>query len=101
MRLTSPKGNEVDYTPTIEGLIKAEAEDPKFSFARNVILLGQTLRITYASNLCKALGTTYEDFLAEGFNMNDLIEICGEEGRRLGFFGESSIASDRPGEARS
>ena len=34
-------------------------------------------------------------------NINDLIDICGEEGKALGFFGESSIASDKPADARS
>ena len=92
----SSTGVERSFDLSIEQMIEAEMKDPKLAFLRDFRDIARTGRLSIAARLCRAFGTTYEDFVRDGFTFNDLLTIVGEVLEGLGFSERSMQRLDQP-----
>ena len=97
----SSTGVERSFDLTIEQMIEAEMKDPKLAILRDYRDIARTGRLSIADRLCRAFGTTYEDFVKDGFTFNDLLTIVGEVLEGLGFSERSATRSDLPAPSTS
>lgn len=92
----SSTGVERSFDLTIVQLIEAEMKDPKLAILRDYRDIARTGRLSIADRLCRAFGTTYAEFVGEGFTFNDLLTIVGEVLEGLGFSERSMQRLDQP-----
>lgn len=91
---TSSTGVKRDFGLDIESILKMEEENPGFSLVNDFRKFAGTYRLTYADRLCRAMGTTYRDFIADGFYMEDLVGIITKAMSDLHFFRDSQTNSE-------
>lgn len=80
----------------VEGLIEAEMKDPKLRFVRDYAEVSRSARVSVADRILRALGTTYAQFIADGFVFNDLGDIMMDLMPGLGFSESSMQRLDQP-----
>ena len=97
----SSSGVERSFDLNIVQLIEAEMKDPKLALLRDYRDIARTGRLSIADRLCRAFGTTYVEFVGEGFTFNDLLTIVGEVLEGLGFSERSATRSDLPAPSAS
>lgn len=97
----SSSGFVRSFDMTIEQMIEAEMKDPKLALLRDYRDIARTGRLTIADRLCRAFGTTYKDFVREGFTFNDLLTIVGDVLEELGFSERSMQRLDQPAPSTS
>lgn len=98
---TSATGVTRDFSMSIERILELEANDPGFSLINDVRKLGHTYRLTYAEHILQAMGTTYRDFIADGFYLEDLGEIASKAMADIHFLRPSRTSSEDPGQGSS
>lgn len=94
MEYVSPKGVKRDFELSVDRILEMEEADPGFSLVNEFRKLTTTYRVTYADHLCRALGTTYKDFVRDGFYMEDLADIMTKALGDLHFFKPSPTNSE-------
>lgn len=100
MRATSATGVEREFSLSIEGILAVEAEDPSFKLVRE-IASAQNGRLSACNRLCEVMGTTWAQFVADGFSFNDFNGILSEVIKDLGFTKASMTVSEVSGQTGS
>lgn len=85
MRYTK-NGNEYDFKIDEAALMEKEAEDPKFNILDAIDKFSECPRLTDLYMLAKIIGWDYKEFVAAGFNIQDLLTIYPECIKEIGFF---------------
>ena len=91
---TSSTGTVRDFTLDLDRILKMEEESPGFSLMNDFRKFSSTYRLTYADRLCRAMGTTYKQFIEDGFYLEDLIRIVTRAMGDLHFFRVSPTESE-------
>ena len=91
---TSSTGVVRDFSLDLDRILEMEEESPGFSLMNDYRKFSSTYRLTYADRLCRAMGTTYREFIADGFYMEDLIRIVTKAMGDLHFFRVSPTDSE-------
>ena len=91
---TSSTGVTKDFSISVERILELEEKDPGYSLVNDVRKLPHTFRLTSADRICRALGTTYNAFIADGFYMEDLARIAADALSDLHFFKPSPTSSE-------
>ena len=74
-----------DFEIDIDKVIEMEIADPNFSLLEEIEKLGKKFTFTGADKLTRLVGFTYKDFIANGFDVEDLTKIYTECLKDLGF----------------
>lgn len=98
VRYLSAKGVERDFELSIEGVLAMEEQDKSFHLVREYSSLTARMRLSSADRLCRAMGTSWAEFVEDGFTFNDLISIMGVVLPELGFSDASATRLDPPPE---
>lgn len=98
VRYLSAKGVERDFRLSIEDVLKMEDEDRSFHLIREYSQLTTRMRLSSADRVCRALGTSWTQFVEEGFSFTDLLAIMDDVLPELGFSSASATRLDPPPE---
>lgn len=95
MMLTAPDGTSREFALSIERIIEMEQVDPSWSLMSALSSLSSG-RVTDADTVLRMVGTTYAEFVADGFTYLDVGKVLQGILAETGFTMPSAGGSGAP-----